>query len=85
MLIEDLYILVVPRKDDDQDPDELERRAQVVKLERLHNAEVLQAQTAGIKGMNPCSENSTVSLTAFEVPKVTPKVKALLDHSSQSF
>jgi hypothetical protein len=85
VLIEDLYILVVPRKDDDQDPDELERRAQVVKLERLHNAEVLQTQTAGIKGMKPCSENSTINLTAFEVPKVTLKVKALLDHSSQSF
>lgn len=85
MLIEDLYILVVPRKEDDQDPDELERRTQVVKLERLHNAEVLQTQTAGIKGMDPCSENSTVNLTAFKVPKMTLKVKASSNHSSQSF
>ena len=85
VLIEDLYILVVPRKEDDQDPDELERRTQAVKLERLQNAEVLQAQTAGIKGMDPCPENSCVNLTPFKVPKVTLKIKALFHHSSQSF
>ena len=52
VLIEDLYILVVPRKEDDQDPDELERRTQDVKLERLQNAEVLQMQAAGVQGIH---------------------------------
>jgi vacuolar protein sorting-associated protein 13A/C len=54
VLIEDLYILVVPRKEDDQDPNELERRIQEAKLERLHNAEIFQTQAAGVKGVNFC-------------------------------
>ena len=85
VLIEDLYILVVPRKEDGQDPDELERRTQDVKLERLHNAEVLQMQAAGVQGIDSCSGNTAVNLPAFKVPRVTLKIKALLHHSSQSF
>jgi vacuolar protein sorting-associated protein 13A/C len=85
VLIEDLYVLVVPRKEDDLDPDELERRTQEVKLKRLDNAEVLQTQAAAIKGINSCSENTVTNLTASKVPRVTLKIKAFLHHSSQSF
>jgi len=52
VLIEDLYILVVPRREDDQDPNELEHRIQEAKLERLQNAEVFQTQAAGVKGVD---------------------------------
>jgi vacuolar protein sorting-associated protein 13A/C len=54
VLIEDLYILVVPRREDDQDPNELERRIHDLKLERLQNAEALQIRAAEVKGMNFC-------------------------------
>lgn len=57
VLIEDLYILVVPSKEDDQDPNELERRIQEAKLERLLNAEVFQTQAAGVKGTDNSSES----------------------------
>ena len=51
VLIEDLYLLVVPRKEDGEDPDELERRIQAAKLERLENAEMLKMQTTGVEGI----------------------------------
>lgn len=85
VLIEDLYILVVPRKEDDQDPEELERRVQEVKLERLHNAEVLQTRAAEIKGANFCLRMIRMSSTAFKAPIIAPKVKAFFHHSSQDF
>jgi hypothetical protein len=85
VLIEDLYILVVPRREEDQDPDELERRTQEVKLDRLDKAEVLQIQAAEVKGMNLCSKETVVNFTAFKVPTTTLKAKALLHHSSQNF
>ena len=84
MLIEDLYILVVPRKEDDQDPDELERRMQEIKLERLQKAEALQMQGDGVNGMNSCLKTAE-NLTAFKMSIVRLKTKALLHHSSQSF
>lgn len=64
VLIEDLYILVVPRKEDGQDPEELERRIQEVKLDRLHNAEVLQTQAAEVKGTAFCLHMIAMSSTA---------------------
>lgn len=85
MLIEDLYILVVPRKEEDQDPDELERRTQEIKLDRLDKAEVLQIQAAEVKGMDLRSKETVANFTALKVPTTTLKVKALLRHSSQSF
>jgi vacuolar protein sorting-associated protein 13A/C len=51
VLIEDVYLLVVPRKEDVEDPEELERRMQQVKLERLRNAEELQMRAGGVGGM----------------------------------
>ena len=62
VLIEDLYILVVPRKEEGQDPDELERRAQEIKLDRLDKAELLQIQTAEVKGMDLCSKETVANL-----------------------
>jgi len=85
VLVEDLYILVVPRKGYDQDPDELERRIQEAKLERLHNAEVFQTQAAGVKGTNHCLYMFVTNSRAFKVPITALKVKALLHHCSENF
>ena len=41
ILIEDVYLLVVPSPQANADPDEEERRAQATKSERLENAELL--------------------------------------------
>lgn len=41
ILIEDVYLLVVPSPQANVDPDEEERRAQAAKAERLENAELL--------------------------------------------
>jgi len=41
ILIEDMYLLVVPSPQTNVDPEEDERRAQAAKLERLENAELL--------------------------------------------
>jgi len=57
VLIEDLYILVVPRREDDQDPDELERRMQEMKLERLQKAEALQTQGDGVNDADSKTQN----------------------------
>ncbi|KAI9460579.1 hypothetical protein BJY52DRAFT_1117906 [Lactarius psammicola] len=57
VLIEDVYLLVVPRKEDGEDPDELDRRMQGAKLERLENAEVLHMRAAGVEGTEDSAEN----------------------------
>lgn len=53
ILIEDLYLLVVPSPNDNADPAEDERRAQAAKAERLESAELLhmrgQAEQTGKK------------------------------------
>ncbi len=85
VLIEDLYVLVVPRKEDGQDLDELERRIQEAKLERLQNAEVLQTQAAEVKGMNFCLHMIATNSRAFKAPIIALKVKALLHHCSENF
>jgi len=41
ILIEDVYLLVVPAPQDNIDPEEEERKAQAAKQERLENAELL--------------------------------------------
>jgi N-terminal region of Chorein or VPS13 len=85
VLIEDLYILVVPRKEDGQDPNELERRIQEAKLERLDNAEVFQTQAAGVKGVNFCLHMIATNSRAFKAPTIALKVKALLHRCSENF
>ncbi|KAF9453814.1 vacuolar protein sorting-associated protein 13 [Macrolepiota fuliginosa MF-IS2] len=51
ILIEDVYLLVVPTAENYADPEEEEQRAQAAKAERLENAELLhmQGQTEGLK------------------------------------
>lgn len=41
ILIEDIYLLVVPSPQSNVDPEEEESRAQAAKAERLENAELL--------------------------------------------
>jgi len=52
ILVEDIYLLVVPTVASQAGPDEEEQRAQAAKAERLENAELLymQGQAAGIQG-----------------------------------
>lgn len=54
ILIEDMYLLVVPTASNRADPEEEEQRAQAAKAERLENAELLhmQGQTADMKGLS---------------------------------
>lgn len=51
ILIEDVYLLVVPSPQTDVDPEEEEKRAYAAKTERLENAELLhmrgQPETTG--------------------------------------
>lgn len=55
ILVEDVYLLVVPTAANQADPEEEERRAQAAKAERLENAELfhMQSQTAEMKGTIP--------------------------------
>lgn len=59
VLIEDVYLLVVPRREDDLDPNELDRRIQQVKQDRLNNAELLHTRTAGVEGISLCFHEIT--------------------------
>ena len=45
VLVEDVYLLVVPSSQSSYDPEEEERRAQAAKFERLENAELLNVRT----------------------------------------
>lgn len=44
ILVEDVYLLVVPSPQTSTDPDEDEARAQAAKTERLENAELLHVR-----------------------------------------
>ncbi len=54
VLVEDVYLLVVPSSESTYNPEEEERRAQAAKFERLENAELLhvQARTDVAQGPN---------------------------------
>ena len=45
ILVEDVYLLVVPSSESTYDAEEEERRAQAAKFERLENAELLSVRT----------------------------------------
>lgn len=45
VLVEDMYLLVVPSSESTYDPEEEERRTQAAKFERLENAELLSVRT----------------------------------------
>jgi vacuolar protein sorting-associated protein 13A/C len=50
VLVEDIYLLVVPSSESSYDPAEEERRAQAAKMERLQNAELLHVQGQAEQG-----------------------------------
>jgi hypothetical protein len=85
VLIEDLYLLVVPRKEDGEDPDELERRMQQVKLERLRNAEELRVRAEGVEGIQFFLHRIVINSTSLKVPTTELKIKASLHLSSKNF
>ena len=45
VLVEDVYLLVVPSSESSYDPEEEESRKQAAKFERLENAELLNVRT----------------------------------------
>lgn len=53
VMIEDVYLLVVPSPQSNDDPEEEEKRAQAAKAERLENAELLhmRGQAESSSGM----------------------------------
>lgn len=61
ILIEDVYLLVVPSSESSYDPEEEERRAQAAKAERLENAELLHVQGQAEQGMIFCYESMQCS------------------------
>ena len=81
VLIEDVYLLVVPRKEDYEDLDELKRRMQSAKLERLQSAEVLHMQA---EGYNILLDKIVLNLTALKARKIMQETKALSHLSSQN-
>jgi vacuolar protein sorting-associated protein 13A/C len=75
ILIEDVYLLVVPSSQGSIDPEEEEQRAQATKMERLSNAELLhmhgQAGSIGEKIINP---DQCESLRQFlQITPLSPK------------
>jgi hypothetical protein len=84
VLIEDVYLLVVPRKEDYGDLDELKRRMQDAKLERLQSAEVLHMQATGVEGYNIFLDKIVLISTALKVQKTAQATKALSRLSSQN-
>lgn len=60
ILIEDVYLLVVPSGESGYDPEEEERRIQAAKAERLENAELLhmRGQAEQTEGQPKCFWNS---------------------------
>ncbi len=54
VLIEDVYLLVVPSSESTYDAEEEERRMQAAKAERLQNAELLHLQGQAEQGQSAC-------------------------------
>ncbi|KAF8846387.1 vacuolar protein sorting-associated protein 13 [Paxillus ammoniavirescens] len=78
VLIEDVYLLVVPSPQIDIDPEEEERRAQATKQERLENAELLhmrgEAEVSAVDA-SPQSQGLWASLTAKIINNLQVTVK----------
>lgn len=62
VLIEDVYLLVVPSSQSSYDPEEEERRVQAAKFERLENAELLNVRAQSVSQDNPQSQGLIASL-----------------------
>lgn len=70
VLVEDVYLLVVPSSESTYNPEEEERRAQAAKFERLENAELLhvQARTDVAQGTN--ADHEMCLGRAFNSPQI---------------
>ena len=60
--VEDVFILACPREDDDFDPEQEEKRANAVKLEKLESAELLKERNT--EGMSEEEQQKQQSFTA---------------------
>jgi vacuolar protein sorting-associated protein 13A/C len=61
VIIEDVYLLVVPSRQGDEDPEEEENRIQAAKMERLENAELLH-----MRGQTVVSEGTKFRLSFYK-------------------
>ncbi|OAG41339.1 hypothetical protein AYO21_04502 [Fonsecaea monophora] len=59
--IEDVFLLAAPKEEDDYDPDEEDRRAVAVKLEKLESAELLKERNT--EAMSPEEQQKSQSFT----------------------
>lgn len=79
ILVEDVYLLVVPSPQTSADPEEDEARAQAAKAERLENAELLhvRGQTEGQSGVQ-LFQPSNCSYLTFLTPEESTQTQGLL-------
>ncbi|KAJ7706184.1 vacuolar protein sorting-associated protein 13 [Mycena rosella] len=77
VMVEDVYLLVVPSPQSNDDPEEEEKRAQAAKAERLENAELLhmRGQAESSSGDTPQSQGLWESLTAKIINNLQVTVK----------
>lgn len=75
ILIEDVYLLVVPSSQNDIDPEEEEERLQAAKQERLRNAELLHVKSQSDAIPDRSSQSLWDSLTAKIVNNLQVTVK----------
>ena len=80
VLIEDVYLLVVPAPTGEEDPDEEEKREQAVKTEKLENAEILhmRSQTEVKDGMPLSSVCGTHSEPLPDAPQQQGLIASLI-------
>ncbi|KAA1471483.1 DUF1162-domain-containing protein [Dentipellis sp. KUC8613] len=75
LLIEDVYLLVVPSPEGDDDPLEDEARLQAAKMERLQNAELLHVQDQTSPTEDPQEQGLLASLVAKIVNNLQVTIK----------
>ncbi|KAF2460623.1 hypothetical protein BDY21DRAFT_279898 [Lineolata rhizophorae] len=71
--VEDVFLLAAPREDAGYDPDEEERRAHAVKMEKLDSAELLKERNT--EGMSPEEQQKNQSFTASLVTAIVDNVQ----------
>ena len=74
ILIEDVYLLVVPSSESTYDAEEEERRVQAAKFERLQNAELLHMQGQAEQGMTRARIEITLFSKLFRFPTAAGSV-----------
>ncbi|KAJ5779395.1 Vacuolar protein sorting-associated protein 13 [Penicillium paradoxum] len=71
--IEDVFLLAAPREDADYDPAEEERRANVLKMERIESAEILRERNA--EGMSQEEQRRNQSFTQSMITAVVDNLQ----------